>query len=36
MSLYNIPILTTSDKNRPKPMKAVYNTSHEAFPLLCC
>ena len=23
------------EKNRPKPMRTVYNTPHEAFPLLC-
>ena len=27
--------LDNERQNRPKPMRAVYNTPHEAFPLLC-
>ena len=27
--------LDNKQYNRPKPMRAVYNTPHEAFPLLC-
>ena len=27
--------LDNERQNRPKPMKVVYNTPHEAFPLLC-
>ena len=27
--------LNNERQNRPKPIRAVYNTPHEAFPLLC-
>ena len=32
---YRESTLDNERQNRSKPMKAVYNTPHEAFPLLC-